>query len=301
MHLSPQLAVLVEAAKYFRFAVGVYDAASLHQEQRLWPTMWPAPFAAKTPTEMLAEMRDKLTSASRSFVASIESARTPTAATTALLETTRADSTNRDAVSVGDGTMMVLFLICAGDVLPLTTVTCAVGPAPTMPVAVSEWDPFTQSLCDALGVANRSNMLLSQPAATRFLPAFFVLQVEDELVIAIRGTQSVADVVSDALLSTYNDPVFGPVHTGIAQCARNVQRAVERVVESALGDGGCKRVVCTGHSLGAAVASLLAIGLAQRYDRKKVRCWAFATPACLSPEVANSKKTRQLIYSFTNW
>ena len=89
------------------------------------------------------------------------------------------------------------------------------------------------------------------------------------------------------------------MHSGILQCARNVLKIVEPTVKKAMKEGQIKRVVCTGHSLGAACAALLALELVEQHGHKKVQCWAFAPPAILSPSVAYAADTRKVIRSVT--
>jgi hypothetical protein len=49
---------------------------------------------------------------------------------------------------------------------------------------------FRKATADVLGV-KRSQILLAQAESTRSTPAFYVLQLQNEIVVSIRGTASV--------------------------------------------------------------------------------------------------------------
>ncbi|KAI8914547.1 Alpha/Beta hydrolase protein [Gorgonomyces haynaldii] len=109
------------------------------------------------------------------------------------------------------------------------------------------------------------------------------------VVIAVRGTWSLKDVLTDLKLDTVG--LDGPedpkrAHSGILMTAKNIVHDLinDRVLEKLTQENGQAQgysVVLTGHSLGGAVASLVAYFLRQRQYRR-VRCYAFSPPCLLN-------------------
>ncbi|CAD7703304.1 unnamed protein product [Ostreobium quekettii] len=147
------------------------------------------------------------------------------------------------------------------------------------------------------------------------------------LVVSIRGTLSLADLVTDFLIkpeplqagelqevgelleSVGGSPRKGreggevvSVHSGMLQCARALVGDLEKqgVLECLRAEDATERgnqhpnlnlagwgLVITGHSLGAGVGSLVALLLRRRYPN--VTCWAFSPPGGLmSPVLAEA-------------
>eukprot|EP00055_Hartaetosiga_balthica_P008353 m.30846 g.30846 ORF g.30846 m.30846 type:complete len:752 (+) comp6258_c0_seq2:63-2318(+) len=118
------------------------------------------------------------------------------------------------------------------------------------------------------------------------------------LVISIRGTFSVSDMVTDglALVEQLDLPngMKTPVHAGIHRSTKHILQTLknERIFISAaakLGqDVGSYEIITTGHSLGSAIASLLSIFL-QFEDIagfKQTRGFAFSAVPIVNEEVA---------------
>jgi triacylglycerol lipase len=76
------------------------------------------------------------------------------------------------------------------------------------------------------------------------------------ILVAFRGTQvtSVKDVVSDALIKLEEWPGPGLVHKGFWRAYRSLRQKID----DAIGDPPAWKLVVTGHSLGAAMATLMA-------------------------------------------
>ncbi|KAH8056740.1 hypothetical protein JL720_14210 [Aureococcus anophagefferens] len=111
----------------------------------------------------------------------------------------------------------------------------------------------------------------------------------DEAVLAIRGSQTPGDwaINSDA----DEAPVFGVdsawvAHGGILRAARAILNdcGAGEAVDALRARG--VRVTCVGHSLGGGVAALVATLLNDHGALPRVRCYAFATPACVSADLA---------------
>lgn len=117
----------------------------------------------------------------------------------------------------------------------------------------------------------------------------------EAVVVAIRGTFSVSDALTD--LAAAGEPFAGDIaHRGMSVAANwfidnrlpEIQRALEEHPEATL--------VVTGHSLGAGSATLLTILLQEYVADERLRCWAFATPGCASPTLAESQRDHTVTF-----
>ncbi|KAK9825408.1 hypothetical protein WJX81_002309 [Elliptochloris bilobata] len=117
-------------------------------------------------------------------------------------------------------------------------------------------------------------------------PAFFMATRGDEreVVVAIRGTAQLEDVVTDL---TALPEVFGDTgmlaHSGMQRAALWLFERLSSLLK-VIAEAGCK-VTLTGHSLGAGTAALLAMLL----HAQGVECQAyvFAPPACAAKSLAS--------------
>ena len=124
-----------------------------------------------------------------------------------------------------------------------------------------------------------------------------------ELIFIIRGTLSLNDILVDACahplqftseeLPHLNDVSLEYTHAGILQTARHVLAHIENHVGASflktyVLDLGWKLSI-TGHSLGAGIATVLAILLKKQYTN--VQCFAIAPPPLLSPKLAVWSRT----------
>lgn len=132
-------------------------------------------------------------------------------------------------------------------------------------------------------------------------PAFYVAfdHHKKELIIAIRGTLSLEDCLTDAMAQHVSvdaiatqigcDGVGEFAHEGFLQAAHSIYLEIERLnllktlsasnstqeVQQTTG----YRVVLVGHSLGAATASLLAVML--KPDFPNLQCFCYSPPGCI--------------------
>jgi hypothetical protein len=168
--------------------------------------------------------------------------------------------------------------------------------APAIAAAAPDADEPNREFADALALAlsvPRGDIVAALAESERLLPAHFVLvdRARNELVVAVRGTQHINDIVTDALMMTNESAKFGKVHRGIAEATEQLLARLVPVVKRVLAsEPSIKRVVCTGHSLGAGCASLLALELRDAELGAEVVCYAFAPPPFLSDTVAQSAK-----------
>ena len=118
------------------------------------------------------------------------------------------------------------------------------------------------------------------------------------VIISIKGTNTLADVVTDMLgvvvqldlKVNYNDEltIQARVHEGMATAANLICTDTQHLVEKFFLPCGYK-IIVTGHSLGAGVACLLGLFLQSRLKgttHENCRVLAFATPACLDYQTA---------------
>lgn len=109
-----------------------------------------------------------------------------------------------------------------------------------------------------------------------------VEDAEDAVCVAVRGTSSFRDVAVDLSFAGEDFEGRGDVHRGFAACARAVRADVRAAVRHR------REVVLTGHSLGAAVSTLLAADLAREFPGKRVKLLTFGSPRVGSPEFARN-------------
>jgi hypothetical protein len=116
-----------------------------------------------------------------------------------------------------------------------------------------------------------------------------------EAVLVIRGTKTIGDILTDAVLKP-TDYRGGKAHDGILRAARSVVEVYHNDLKRLLKDSGQKKLKLwlTGHSLGAGTASLVAIEFFECCkDWIEVEAAGFGTPALLSPEL--SYKYRDIV------
>jgi len=112
------------------------------------------------------------------------------------------------------------------------------------------------------------------------------------LVLAIRGTLSAADALTDLRCDAGEVALGGSaqrVHTGMWESAVMLDSKVRETIQAALAEGGVchgMQLVVVGHSLGGGVASLLAIRWRCERILASVEAFAFAPPCVVSPGLA---------------
>jgi len=118
-------------------------------------------------------------------------------------------------------------------------------------------------------------------------------RTEGAVIVAMRGTCSLRDVLSDLDCQPETFSLGGGeghAHAGMLSAARKLDELLSSVVEDGLVKlGGQRRVIVVGHSLGAGVAAMLtAIWMDNvRFPGAELRCLAFACPQVLDKRLAS--------------
>jgi hypothetical protein len=142
------------------------------------------------------------------------------------------------------------------------------------------------------------------------LPRYFVVyeHIRKSIVVAVRGTMSIADIVTDLLCD--NVPLLGGwAHQGSVMATKHFLRDVAGSVTTALEKHADYSLVFVGHSLGGAVALLATIMLLSDMpslpfaltdeQRRKLRCYAFGPPPVFSP-ISDLDEYREQIFVAVN-
>lgn len=166
--------------------------------------------------------------------------------------------------------------------------------------SIDLWDvTLATELSDALDIA-LDDIFIAQGSSGRLLPAHVVLldRVREELVVAVRGTHSISDVITDAMMTTRTHDKLGTVHEGIAAATAQLHERVMPLIERLRSEKrSIKRIVVTGHSLGAATSTMLALELKLAHVGVPVVCFAFAPPPFMHEAAAKSDEARDTIFT----
>jgi pimeloyl-ACP methyl ester carboxylesterase len=133
-------------------------------------------------------------------------------------------------------------------------------------------------------------------------PPYAVLRRGAEVVVMLKGSTGPDDALTclDALSVPYPPDTRNPrnfAHAGFAEVANWMDAEVKQVVQEAAASG-MVWLTFTGHSLGGAVANLLAVQYELRYPLVNVRSVGLAAPPCMSPNLA--KRANRISLNFVN-
>ncbi|OMJ67739.1 hypothetical protein SteCoe_35018 [Stentor coeruleus] len=152
--------------------------------------------------------------------------------------------------------------------------------------------------CSYVGI-NKILLVYSHMGSRRGIPSHIISIdiLRKAVVVTIRGTQSIfdcmTDLKSDYCKYTFFDPKSGEplstglVHSGILQSSWQLSSEIKSIVLSCLSDWNGFSVVLVGHSLGAAVSSMLALIWLSDHDFADVSivAYAYAPPPLVTREL----------------
>lgn len=103
--------------------------------------------------------------------------------------------------------------------------------------------------------------------------------VDDQLIIAFRGTESKEDILTDLKITQVTLPLFDIadflcpyVHSGFSEQFFSVNTHLENHIEEK------NKIVFTGHSLGGALATIGSLYYSVMYPEKDISCVTFGSP-----------------------
>lgn len=139
------------------------------------------------------------------------------------------------------------------------------GVEKAMVVQGAKWSQVAYSMSDVDATACDAHCRLFQDG-------------DDTLVIAVRGTTSVVDAMCDieVNMTPLSDGSDMMVHAGFHRQFLALKDGMDARVTGHLQRGG--HLMCTGHSLGAGVASLFAVFYATAFPGKQVSFCGYGTP-----------------------
>lgn len=142
--------------------------------------------------------------------------------------------------------------------------------------------------------------------------AVFIDHLTRSVVVAVRGTATLRDVINDASASP--SPILdgkGVIgHKGMSVCAKELVPILMPVVIQSLQKHPSYRILLTGHSLGAGTAMLIALWMRHMADEwkgqlpedamERMTVYAFAPPPILSPVESLTPDDTRNMYSFVH-
>lgn len=108
-----------------------------------------------------------------------------------------------------------------------------------------------------------------------------------EILLSIRGTASIEDVITDVLCESVEYSDKGRAHSGILKSGQYVVEEFQSVLEKFIKDCNIKgkiEILVVGHSLGGGAACIVGMEL-QGIKHLNVRVVGFGTPGCISKEL----------------
>jgi len=120
----------------------------------------------------------------------------------------------------------------------------------------------------------------------------FIASNKDSVVIVFRGTKSLSNWLTNFWFT--KEPIIDGqpylAHSGFLQAFKKVYKSIEAHVKPVI---GTKKIYTTGHSLGAALASLLAFHITYKYENAKLIHNVFGCPPFGSMELSRYFEDKQ--------
>ncbi|CAG8762123.1 7856_t:CDS:10 [Cetraspora pellucida] len=138
------------------------------------------------------------------------------------------------------------------------------------------------------------------------VPNYMVIRDPEtnSIIVSIRGTMNVADVITDALAhyERWNDGLF---HRGVLRSAQYLVDRSLNDIRAAVIKFNANSIHITGHSLGASISSIVTLLLREKCKDLllrgiDIRAWNFATAPCCSHDLACKTESVNYIYNFVN-
>lgn len=145
----------------------------------------------------------------------------------------------------------------------------------------------------------KEDIITSKWFSSRYSPGHYLALDHEKkaVVFVLRGTFNYFDVITDLVAKSY---IYkeGAAHLGILLCAHMKMKEMFILIKKTLELCKGYKLIVTGHSLGAGVASLFTILFNDIHPEIPVHCFAYGVPSILSLEVAQHPKIKSLITTF---
>ncbi|CAG8500902.1 27068_t:CDS:10 [Racocetra persica] len=159
---------------------------------------------------------------------------------------------------------------------------------------------------DYFGISKNDIICWEFGKMTATIPNYMIIRdpKSNSIIISIRGTLNLADVITDVL--AYYEPWRGGfVHRGMLRSAQYLVKNSLKDIRSAVKKFKVNSIQVIGHSLGASVSCLVTMLLRKRCKDLiakgiDIHAWNFGTPPCCSLDLACKNETMSYIDNFVN-
>ncbi|EGG22406.1 hypothetical protein DFA_04525 [Cavenderia fasciculata] len=157
----------------------------------------------------------------------------------------------------------------------------------------------TKVIIKHLGI-DKKDIIATKWFSSKYSPGHYVAidHKTKSVVLAIRGTFNHFDVITD-LVCTSSNYSGGGAHLGMLLCSHKKMQELENILLQQLSNHPGYRLIVTGHSLGAGVASFFTFLFYDAHPEIPIHCYAYGTPCMLSHELATHDVVKKLITCFS--
>lgn len=174
------------------------------------------------------------------------------------------------------------------------------------------WTSDVDAIVSLTGIRPEDVLYMSQDSftSTLYRPAHYcaIDHANDEVIVSIRGTLSIQDVLvdlvcqSEAFQSVHNDHstlIEGRAHGGFLKSAQTLANDLHELVATTLQQYPKYQLVICGHSLGGGVATVLALLWARipLFLSRNVRAISYASPCVVCNAISQAPFTRRHVTS----